>query len=65
MLFWLFVVFSIGQAGVSLLFILVIITGKSRQDILQGVSKLDYLVKVSVFQKEKKIKGLDKGRLIS
>ena len=60
-----FVVFSIGQAGVSLLFILVIITGKSRQDILQGVSKLDYLVKVSVFQKEKKIKGLDKGRLIS
>ena len=37
----------------SLLIALVIIRFKSSQDILQGVSKLDYLLKVSVFQKYK------------
>jgi hypothetical protein len=37
----------------SLLLSLVIVRFKSSQDILQGVSKLDYLLKVSVFQKYK------------
>ena len=37
----------------SLLLSLVIVRFKSSQDILQGVSKLDYLIKVSVFQKYK------------
>ena len=37
----------------SLLIALVIIRFKSSQDILQGVSKLDYFLKASVFQKYK------------
>ena len=37
----------------SVLLSLVIVRFKSSQDILQGVSKLDYLLKVSVFQKYK------------
>jgi hypothetical protein len=37
----------------NLLIALVIIRFKSSQDILQGVSKLDYFLKASVFQKYK------------
>ena len=37
----------------SLIFAFIIVRVKSSQDILQGVSKLDHLLKVSVFQKYK------------
>lgn len=52
LLMWsMFINFMLGLPGI--LQSLIVIKLKSSQDILQGVSKLDYLLKVSVFQKYK------------
>lgn len=49
-------VFLVNMLGIpSLLICYVIVKVKKSQDILQGVSKLDYLLKVSVFQQYKEL----------
>ena len=41
----------------------VVVVVKKKQDVLQGISKLDYLLKVSVFQVYKDQFGADQDKL--